>query len=102
LGELVLVAIPLKAYRDLPPDALARRIVVDANNYYPGRDGQVAALDDGSPTSSERLAEHLPGARVIKAFNTMQSGTLASRGAPDAPVHGADLTPAEATGRLQE
>ena len=84
-GELVLVAIPLKAYRDLPTDALAGRVVIDANNYYPGRDGHVEALDDGRTTSSELLAEHLPGATVVKAFNTLQAETLGSRGAPDAP-----------------
>ena len=84
-GELVVVAVPLKAYRDLPADRLAGRVVVDANNYYSQRDGSIAELDDDSTTSTELLAEHLPGSTVVKAFNTMQSGTLAGEGRPGAP-----------------
>lgn len=83
-GEMVLVAIPLGAYRDLPADAFTGRIVIDANNYYPGRDGQIEELDQGRTTSSELLAAHLPGARVVKAFNTMYFETLAGEGRPDA------------------
>src|SRR4051812_29745807 len=44
-GDLVVVAVPLKAYTALPAEAFAGRIVVDANNYYPQRDGQIAELD---------------------------------------------------------
>jgi predicted dinucleotide-binding enzyme len=45
-------------------------VVVDATDYYPRRDGPIADLDEGRLTSSEVLARHLPGARVVKAFNT--------------------------------
>jgi predicted dinucleotide-binding enzyme len=83
-GEAVLVAIPLRAYDALPPAPFAGRVVIDANNYYPGRDGQRAELDDGATTSSELLAAHVEGARVVKAFNTMYFETLAAEGAPDA------------------
>lgn len=84
-GDLALVAIPLRAYPDLPADAFTGKIVMDANNYYPERDGQIEALDSGSTTSSELLAGHLPGATVVKAFNTMYYATLASGGRLDAP-----------------
>jgi len=84
-GDLVLVATPLKAVGDLPAAAFAGRIVVDANNYYPGRDGAIEALDEDRTTSSELLAEHLGDARVVKAFNTMHHATLGSEGRPDAP-----------------
>lgn len=84
-GDLVLVAIPLKAVGDLPAAAFAGRIVVDANNYHPGRDGAIEALDEDRTTSSELLAEHLGDARVAKAFNTMHYATLGSEGRPDAP-----------------
>ena len=84
-GEVVLVAIPLHAIGSLPAEAFAGRLVIDANNYYPGRDGEIERLESGETTSSQLLAEHLPGARVVKAFNTMQSGTLASQGRPHAP-----------------
>jgi predicted dinucleotide-binding enzyme len=84
-GDVVLVAIPMKAVEDLPPDPFAGRIVIDANNYYPGRDGNYESLDTDATTSTEMLGAHLPGARVVKAFNTMNSRVLASGGRPDAP-----------------
>jgi predicted dinucleotide-binding enzyme len=85
-GEMILVAIPLRAYRSLPPEPFAGKIVIDANNYYPSRDGQIPELDDDSTTSTELLVAHLPGARVVKAFNTMYYETLGAEGKPDAPL----------------
>ena len=38
-GDIVLVAIPLKAYRTIPIAPLDGKIVLDANNYCPERDG---------------------------------------------------------------
>ena len=83
-GELVLVAIPLGSLRELPPEPFAGRVVIDANNYYPSRDGNIAELDDDTTTSAELLAAHLPGATVVKAFNTMNWKLLRDRGDPDA------------------
>jgi predicted dinucleotide-binding enzyme len=70
-GDLVVVAVPLRAYQSLPADALAGTLVLDACNYSPGRDGQIAVLDDGIETSSELLAHQLPGASVVKVFNNI-------------------------------
>jgi predicted dinucleotide-binding enzyme len=70
-GDLVLVSIPLSAYPSLPAGALAGKTVLDTGNYYPQRDGQIAALDDRSLTDSEYLAQHIPGARVVKVFNNI-------------------------------
>src|SRR5215208_4544799 len=41
-GELVVVAIPLHRYVELDPAPYRGKIVVDADNYYPQRDGQIA------------------------------------------------------------
>ena len=79
----MLLAIPLGQYTTLPADRLRGKIVVDAMNYYRQRDGQLPL--DGL-TSSELVARHLAGARVVKAFNTMYFQTLASEGNPSAPV----------------
>jgi predicted dinucleotide-binding enzyme len=57
-------------------------VVVDANNYYPQRDGHIAELDDGSTTSSELLQRHLPSSRVVKAFNNIYFKHLGSLGRP--------------------
>jgi predicted dinucleotide-binding enzyme len=79
-GELVLVAIPFGRYTELPAEPLRDTIVVDAMNYYPQRDGSFPDLDAGRTTSTELLGAHLPGARLVKAFNTMYWKTLAERG----------------------
>ncbi|UHC15363.1 NAD(P)-binding domain-containing protein [Methylobacterium currus] len=81
-GEVVVVAIPLHAYRALPETALAGKIVLDAMNYYPERDGPIAALDARQATTSGLLAEHLPAARVVKAFNAIRARDLETEGRP--------------------
>lgn len=75
-GEVAILALPFGRYRDLPAAELAGRVVVDCTNYYPQRDGQVPELDSDRTTSSELVASHLGGARVVKAFNTMSAEHL--------------------------
>lgn len=82
-GELVIVSVPVSAYPLLPAALLADKIVVDTGNYYPARDGHVAVLDAGATTSSEILAAELPGAQVVKMFNTISFAHL--RDQPEAP-----------------
>jgi len=59
------------------PAALARfpawkgRIAVDTTNPYVAQGSGVRLLDLGSKTSSEIVAEMVPGARLVKAFNTL-------------------------------
>lgn len=81
-GDLVVVTIPLRAYRQVPVEPLSGKVVVDTNNYYPQRDGQIAELDDETTTVSDLLQQHLPTARVVKAFNNITSGDLESQGSP--------------------
>ena len=81
-GDLVVVAIPLKAIGDVPAEPLAGKVVIDANNYYPRRDGNIAALDDDRMTSSELLQARLPGAHVVKAFNHIYARQITSDGTP--------------------
>jgi predicted dinucleotide-binding enzyme len=76
-GEVVILAIPLFAHETLPADRLSDKIVADAMNYYPRRDGNI---DFGGLASSEFLARRLPRTRVVKAFNTMYYETLATEG----------------------
>jgi hypothetical protein len=79
-ADIVLLAVPWAAHTelvsDLPP--WNGRIVIDAMNAVSfGPDG-VAPLDLGGRPSSEVVAEQLPGARVVKAFNTLTAAVLAS------------------------
>lgn len=70
-GDLVVVSIPLKAYRDVPVEPLAGKTVLDTNNYYTQRDGAFPELDAESTTSSELLQRHLPTSKVVKVFNNI-------------------------------
>lgn len=82
-GDVVVVSVPFGAYRDLPTGDIADKVVVDTGNYYPDRDGHVTDLDSDRTTSSELVAGHLRGARVVKAFNAMYWNHLRDLGRPD-------------------
>ncbi len=79
-GDIVVVAIPLAAYRSIPVEPLAGKVVIDSNNYYPERDGNIPELDTGSVTTSELLAHHLPESRIVKAFNAVTMNDLEKDG----------------------
>jgi predicted dinucleotide-binding enzyme len=96
-GEVVLISVPYGALpqigRDLKSD-LAGKIVLDTGNPYPERDGPMAveARRKGTGVAS---AEYLPGVRLVRAFNEINSGDLRSeahrKGAPIAiPLAGDD------------
>ena len=81
-GEIVVVTVPLKNYRAVPVEPLAGKIVIDTNNYYPQRDGQIPELDSESTTTSELLQAHLPASKVVKAFNHIYAAELTTHGQP--------------------
>ena len=85
-GEVVFVSIPFGKYKELPANKFDGKIVIDSNNYYPERDGNFEEIDNGKFTSSELLAEHLTGAKVIKAFNTIWFEHLKTQGNKDLPI----------------
>ena len=74
-GDVVILSVPLKAYRELDGDtkkALAGKIVIDTSNPYPERDGAIAveARQDRGGMGNV-VARLLPGARIVRAFNTV-------------------------------
>jgi 8-hydroxy-5-deazaflavin:NADPH oxidoreductase len=85
-GDVVLVAVPLGKYKELPAEAFYGKVVIDAGNYYPERDGQISELDSNATTSSELMSAHLRGARLVKAFNTIYYVHLASQGNKSLPL----------------
>ncbi len=52
------------------------RVLVDTTNQFHLTDGQYAPLDLGDQTGSEVIAALAPGARVIKAFNTLYAAYI--------------------------
>ncbi len=79
-GDVVLISVPYAATpqigRDLKTE-LAGKIVLDTGNPYPSRDGEMAeeARRKGTGVAS---AEFLPGVRLVRAFNAINSDDLAS------------------------
>jgi predicted dinucleotide-binding enzyme len=86
-AEIVIVAIPFTSFKQVPVDPLAGKLVIDTGNYYAPRDGHVAELDDGTTTSSEMLASHLPTSNVIKAFNTIIAAHIVEHATPAGTPH---------------
>ena len=79
-GDAVLLAVPFGILPELGPKIaplLAGKVVLDAGNAYPERDGQLArdALASGQGIGVVS-ARYLPGARLVRGFNTVRSGTL--------------------------
>jgi predicted dinucleotide-binding enzyme len=81
-GDIVVVTVPLKNYRQVPVEPLAGKVVIDTNNYYPQRDGHIPELDDETTTTSELLQAHLPTSKVVKAFNHIHAPQLTTDGRP--------------------
>ncbi len=81
-GDIVVVTIPLKNYRQVPAEPLAGKVVIDTNNYYPDRDGHIPELDEESTTTSELLQAQLPKSKVVKAFNHIYAAELTTHGQP--------------------
>ena len=81
--EVVIISIPLNRLSGLAPliaGLPAGTVVIDTSNYYPMRDGEIAALDAGQ-VESLWVAEQL-GHTVVKAWNAIGSDSLASKGKP--------------------
>lgn len=96
-GDMVLLAVPFFAIADLNPAILAGKIVMDACNYYPGRDEPVPDLDNGETTTSEIVQRHFAGAKLVKAWNAILERDIdpdaRPAGAPDRralPIAGDD------------
>jgi predicted dinucleotide-binding enzyme len=78
-GDVVLISVPYAALPQVGSDLkseLSGKIVLDTGNPYPQRDGDmaVAARRRGTGAAS---AEFLPGVRLVRAFNAINSGDLA-------------------------
>src|SRR5438105_8784146 len=78
-GDAVLIAVPygaLPAIAQQVGEKLKGKVVIDPNNPVPSRDGEmaVAAKEKGAAVSTAAL---LPGARLVRAFNSWGYQTMA-------------------------
>jgi 8-hydroxy-5-deazaflavin:NADPH oxidoreductase len=79
-GDVVFIGVPYAAYPQIGKDYAQEfkgKIVLDAGNAVPARDGEISkeARENGIGITS---AKYLAGARIVRAFNTMNYRRLAS------------------------
>lgn len=77
-GDVILLAVPYRALPELGKrlnSSLRGKIVIDACNPFPGRDGDIAnwAREKGAGLAS---AELLPGTRIVRAFNAIGAARM--------------------------
>jgi predicted dinucleotide-binding enzyme len=79
-GDVIVLSVPLKAIPELDAEtkkALKGKIVIDTSNPYPERDGKIAEEARKEPGGMGTfVARLLPGARIVRAFNTVYSEDL--------------------------
>jgi predicted dinucleotide-binding enzyme len=86
-GDAILIAVPymaLPAIRDQVGAQLKGKVVIDPNNPVPNRDGEMAvgAKEKGAGVSTAAL---LPGARIVRSFNSWGYATMAREANRPAP-----------------
>ncbi len=110
-GDVIVLSLPLKAFAELDAetkDALKGKIVIDTSNPYPERDGAIAEEARRDPGGMGTVvARLLPGARIVRAFNTVYfedlKRTINKNGEKiGIPIAGDDQEGLQAVGELVE
>ena len=105
-GDVLLLAVPYGALPELGEtlgDSLRGKVVLDASNPFPERDGEIAteAREMGAGLMS---AELLPGARIVRAFNAIGAARMGSAyeepGRVGMPIAGDDSEAIEIASQL--
>jgi predicted dinucleotide-binding enzyme len=105
-GDVLFVAVPYGALPDVGKDLadlIEGKVVVDACNPFPNRDGEIAdwAREKGAGLAS---AELLPGARIVRAFNAIGAARMGSAyqepGVVGMPIAGDDAEAIEVASAL--
>jgi predicted dinucleotide-binding enzyme len=105
-GDVVMVSVPYHALPDVGEtagDLLEGKVVIDTCNPFPHRDGEIAdwAIEKGAGLAT---AELLPGARIVRAFNSIGAARMGSAheepGRVGMPIAGDDPEAVELASRL--
>jgi predicted dinucleotide-binding enzyme len=92
-ADIIVLAVPTRRFRELPPDLFAGKILVDAMNYWEPVDGEDPELATAADGTSVVVQERFPSARVVKSLNQLGYHELDEhprpKGAPDRIAVGA-------------
>ena len=86
-ADIIVLAVPFSELENVARDiaaVAAGKVVIDSTN--PLKPDYSGLATEGGPSAAERLQRALPGARVVKAFNTVFASVQA-----DPQVHGVTL-----------
>ena len=81
-GNVILLAVPYKALPDVGREnavGLKGKIVLDACNPIPARDGDIVKEANANGVG-ETSQKYLPGVRLVRAFNSFSGRTFATEG----------------------
>ena len=70
-ADIILLAVPMHRFRELPRDLFDGKIVIDAMNYWEpvdGVDDELAGAENGTSTI---VQQRFPSARVVKSLNQL-------------------------------
>jgi len=67
--DLIVLAVPMHRFRELPRDLFAGKILIDAMNYWEDIDGVDQELATAPGGTSVVVQEWFPSARVVKSLN---------------------------------
>jgi 8-hydroxy-5-deazaflavin:NADPH oxidoreductase len=81
-GDFAIVAIPITTVDQVPVEPLAGKVVIATINYFPQRDGHIAAIDNGSTTAPGVLQAHLPASKVVRGFSMLDAADMSGDGHP--------------------
>ena len=92
-ADIIVLAVPVHRFRELPSDLFAGKILIDAMNYWQPVDGDDPQLANAPGGTSVVVQEHFPSARVVKSLNQLGYHELEEnrrpKGAPDRIAVGA-------------
>ncbi len=81
-GDFAIVAIPITTIDQVPVEPLAGKVVIATINYFPQRNGHIAAIDNGTTTAPGILQAHLPASKVVRAFSMLDAADMSGDGHP--------------------
>jgi predicted dinucleotide-binding enzyme len=70
-ADVVVLAVLMHRFRELPSDLFAGKILVDATNYWQPVDGDDPELTTAADGTSMIVQERFPSARVVKSLNQL-------------------------------